>query len=146
MDRELDRTMFLRRSLQVDGIASGLCGGILLVGAQPVSELIGLRMPGIALGVGALLLVYAAALLWNAGRPRINRGETLLVVALNAAWVAGSIAVIAAGPLTVLGNLAVAVVAGAVLIFAVLEAVGLRRLQGGLKGSDDRSTSARVVS
>lgn len=129
MDREIDRTMFLRRSLQVDAVASGLCGVILLVAAQPVSELIGLRTPGIALGVGAVLVVYAATLLWSAGRPRINRGKALLVVGLNAAWVIGSTAVILAGPLTVLGNLAVAAVAGAVLVFAALEAVGLRRLQ-----------------
>lgn len=54
-DREVDRTLFLlRRSLQVDGIASGLCGAILLVAAQPVSEFVDLRTPGIALGVGAL--------------------------------------------------------------------------------------------
>lgn len=128
MDREVDRTTFLRRSLQLDGFASGVCGGIVLVAAQPVSELIGLRTPGIALGVGAMLLVYAAALLWQAGRPKINRGEALVVVVLNAAWVAGSIAVVAAGPLTVLGNVAVAAVAAAVLLFAVLEVVGVRRL------------------
>ena len=34
-----------------------------------------------------------------------------------------------AGPLTLLGNLAVAAVAAAVLLFAMLEAVGLRRLR-----------------
>jgi hypothetical protein len=128
MNREIDRTLFLRRSLQVDGIASGLCGVILLVAAQPVSAFIGFRTPAIALGIGASLLVYAAALLRNASRPRINRGEALVAVVLNAAWVAGSAAVIAAGPLTLLGNLAVAVVAVAVLAFAVLEAVGLRQL------------------
>lgn len=62
-------------------------------------------------------------------RPAINRGEALLAVGLNAAWVAGSIAVIVLGPLTLVGNWAVAAVAAAVLGFAVLEAVGLRRLQ-----------------
>jgi hypothetical protein len=129
MDRGVDRALFLRRSLQVDGVATGLCGVILLVAAQSVSELIGLPTPRIASGVGTLLLVYAVALLWNASRPRINRGEALVAVVLNAAWVAGSAAVIVVGPLTFLGNLAVAVVAVAVLAFDVLEAVGLRRRQ-----------------
>jgi len=48
---------------------------------------------------------------------------------LNAAWVLGSIAVIELGPLTTLGNVAVAAVALAVLGFAVLEIVGLRRVR-----------------
>lgn len=76
-----------------------------------------------------MLLVYAAALLWNGSRPAINRGEALLAVVLNAAWVACSIAVIVLGPLTLVGNWAIAAVAAAVLGFAVLEAAGLRRLR-----------------
>ncbi len=125
---ETDAT-FLRRSLQLDGIASGLCGVLLLFGAGPISTLFGLPGPGVAWVVAGLLLVYATALLWNGSRPAINRGEAVLAVGLNAAWVAGSIAVIVLGPLTFVGNWAVAAVAAAVLGFAVLEAVGLRRLQ-----------------
>jgi hypothetical protein len=124
-----DHTRFLRRSLQLDGIASGLTGALLLFGAGPVSALIGLEAPGIARAIGALLAVYAAALLYNAGRARVSRGETLAVVVLNAGWVLASIAVIEFGPLTTLGNVAVAAVALAVVGFAVLEILGLRRLQ-----------------
>jgi hypothetical protein len=124
-----DSTRFLRRSLQLDGIASGLTGALLLLGAGPVSALIGLSAPTLARVIGALLAVYAAALLWNAGRARVSRGETLAAVVLNAAWVLGSIAVIELGPLTMLGNLAVAAVALAVLAFAILEILGLRRLR-----------------
>jgi len=61
--------------------------------------------------------------------PRVGRGQTLAAVVLNAAWVLGSIAVIELGPLTTLGNVAVAAVALAVLGFAVLEIVGLRRVR-----------------
>jgi hypothetical protein len=124
-----DHTRFLRRSLQLDGIASGLTGAVLLFGAGPVSALIGLSGPGIARAIGAFLAVYAAALLWNAGRARVSGGETLAIVLLNAGWVLASIAVIELGALTTLGNLAVAAVALAVVGFAVLEIVGLRRLQ-----------------
>jgi hypothetical protein len=59
----------------------------------------------------------------------VSRGETLAAVVLNAAWVLGSIAVIELGLLSTLGNVAVGVVALAVLGFALLEIVGLRRLQ-----------------
>jgi hypothetical protein len=122
-----DHATFLRRSLQLDGIASGLCGLLLLAGAGPVSALIGLSAPGLARAVGAGLLVYAAALLWNASRPQPSRGEVVAAVVLNAAWVLGSALLIVDGPLTPIGNAAVAAVAAAVLLFAILEVVGLRQ-------------------
>ena len=124
-----DHTSFLRRSLQLDGVASGLCGVLLLVAAEPASALMGLAEPGIARIVGALVVLYAAALLWNGARATVSRGGALAAVVLNAAWVAGSAELILTGPLTQLGNLAVAAVAAAVLLFAVLEAVGLARLR-----------------
>ncbi len=120
---------FLRRSLQIDGVASGVCGVLLLAGAGPLSSLMGLPGPHIARTVGALLVVYAAALLWNGARATVSRGGALAAVVLNAAWVAGSAVVILAGPLTALGTLAVAAVAVAVLLFGILEAVGLARLR-----------------
>jgi hypothetical protein len=123
-----DSTTFLRRSLQLDGVASGLTGVLLLVAAGPVSTLIGNAAPGIARVVGALLVVYAAALLWNARRVTVARGEVVMAVLLNIGWVVGSAALIVLGPLTVLGNVAVAAVAIGVLAFTLLEIVGLRRL------------------
>jgi hypothetical protein len=129
MNANTDRASFLRRSLQLDGIASGLCGVLLVAAASPISAVIGLAEPGIAQVVGALLVVYAAALLWNGARATVSRAEALAAVVLNAGWVIGSAVVILAGPLTLIGNLAVAAVAAAVLLFAVLEVVGLTRLR-----------------
>ncbi len=127
--RTSNETSFLRRSLQLDGVASGLCGVLLLAAAGPVASLMGLDGPGIARAVGALFVVYAGTLLWNAARVTVSRGRALAAVVLNAAWVLGSVVVIVDGPLTPLGNVAVAAVAAAVLLFAVLEAVGLARLR-----------------
>jgi len=59
----------------------------------------------------------------------VSRGETLVAIALNAAWVLGSLVVVVDGPLTLIGNVAVAAVAAAVLGFAVLEVLGLRRVR-----------------
>ena len=125
----MNGSSFLRRSLQLDGIASGVTGALLLVGAGPVSAVIGLSSPAITRIIGVVLAVYAGALLWNARRASVSRGETLAAVVLNAAWVLGSIAVIELGLLSTLGNVAVGVMALAVLGFALLEIVGLRRLQ-----------------
>ena len=78
--------------------------------------------------MGAGLVLYAAALLWNARRATIARGEVVVAVLLNVGWVIGSAVLIAFGPFTTLGNVAVAAVALAVLGFTLLEIVGLRRL------------------
>jgi hypothetical protein len=129
MNANTDRTSFLRRSLQLDGIASGLCGVLLLAAASPISALMGLADPSIARLLGAFLMIYAAALLYNAARATISRREAVAAVVLNAGWVLGSALVILAGPLTPVGNLAVAAVAAAVVLFAVLEVVGLTRLR-----------------
>lgn len=129
MNANTDHTRFLRRSLQLDGIASGLCGVLLVAAASPISALMGLADPSIARVVGALLMVYAAALLWNGERATVSRAEAVAAVVLNAGWVIGSAVVILAGPLTLIGNLAVAGVAAAVLLFGVLEVVGLTRLR-----------------
>ena len=74
-------------------------------------------------------MIYAAALLYNAARATVSRVEAVAAVVLNAAWVLGSALVILAGPLTLIGNLAVAAVAAAVLLFTMLEVVGLTRLR-----------------
>jgi hypothetical protein len=129
MHTHIDRSTFLRRSLQLDGVASGVCGAVLFLGAHPISTLFGLAAPGVARITGGLLVVYAAALLWNASRSTVSRGEALLAVALNAAWVLGSLVVVVDGPLTLTGDAAVAAIAVAVLGFSVLEVLGLRRLR-----------------
>ena len=129
MSTPIDRTTFLRRSLQLDGIASGLSGVLLVAAAEPISALMGLAGPGIARVIGAGLVIYAAALLYNAARATVSRVEAVAAVVLNAVWVLGSALVILAGPLTLVGNLGVAAVAAAVLLFTMLEVVGLTRLR-----------------
>src|SRR5262249_61527250 len=98
-----DRSTFLRRSLQLDGLASGLCGALLLVAAPTIAAHFGIAGTGIPRAVGAGLLVFAAALLWNATRARGSRVETVFTVALNAVWVVGSLLLVVGGPLTGIG-------------------------------------------
>jgi hypothetical protein len=129
MESQTMNATFLKRSLQLDGVASGATGLLLLAAAGPFAALAGLPGPGIPRAVGGVLVMYAAALLWNAGRATVSRGQAVAAVVLNALWVLGSVVLIVDGPLTLIGNLAVAAVALAVLLFGTLEAVGLRRLQ-----------------
>ena len=123
-----DSAQFLRRALLADGVVSGLSGVMLVALSGPIAALLGVRSPGTVAVVGVALLVYAVALLCNARREMPQRGEAAIAVALNIAWVVASLAVIAAGWLSAAGNWAVGLVADVVLIFAILQAVGLRRM------------------
>jgi hypothetical protein len=119
----------LRRALQANGAFSALSGLILLAAAQPLAALLGLSHPMTLVGVGISLLLFSAGLWRNSRRETVNQMEALLAVALDVAWVAGSIAVIFAGVLSPTGNWMVAIVADIVLLFAVWQFLGLRKLR-----------------
>ena len=58
----------LRTAVLANCVFAGLSGIILLFGSNRLSGLFGLHVPTILLGAGALVLVYAGALLLNARR------------------------------------------------------------------------------
>jgi CHASE2 domain-containing sensor protein len=77
-----------------------------------------------------LFLVAFALFVWLAGtRRRIAGTVAWAIVAVNALWVIGSVALVVAGwfPLTPLGVVFVVVQAAAVVLFACLQLIGLRR-------------------
>ena len=119
----------LRRTLQANGVFSALSGVIAILGANALSVLLGVNMPSLLIGIGIALLVYAAGLLLNARREQIKLQEAWLAVIIDAAWVVGSVILIFAGTLSTTGNWLVAIVADIVLLFAVLQFFGIRRLQ-----------------
>ncbi len=120
---------FLRRALLGNGVFSLISGIILIVTAKPLSELFGLSMSAILTGLGVSLLLYAAGLFRNALQEEICQTEALLAVILDAAWVVGSVVLITTGILTRTGNWTAAIVADVVLLFAVLQFIGLRRMR-----------------
>jgi len=119
--------MLLRYALAVDGVISGLCGVVAILAARPLADLLGVPAPAVLVVVGAGLLVYAAGLILGARRPRVSPALSRAAVALNGAWVLGSVAVIEAGLLTAIGNWIVAGVAMVVLAFAAFQYGGLRQ-------------------
>ncbi len=119
----------LRRTLQANAAFSALSGIIAIAGAKTLSLLLGVNVSSLLIGMGVALLAYAAVLLLNARRENIKLQEAWLAVVLDAAWVIGSVILIFAGTLSTTGNWLVAVVADIVLIFAVLQFFGIRRLQ-----------------
>ena len=120
----------LRLALRGNALFSTLCGLTLLLAAGPLAPPLGI--PALALRiVGASLLPFAVGLWRNAARQPISRKEAWVAVGLDLGWVAGS-AVLILGelwPLEVAGRWAVIAAAEVVLLWAILQILGLRRSQ-----------------
>ena len=120
-------SQLLRRALQANGVFSALSGVILVIASSRIAALIGIEQS--LWLTGLLLLLFAASLLRNAARAEINLTEAWIAVALDVAWVAGTAALIFAGVFSATGNWVAALVGDVVLLFAVLQFLGLRKLR-----------------
>lgn len=86
-----ERETVLRLVLRLDAAVTAANGAAYLALAGPLEDLLGLE-PSLLRPVGALLLVFAAAVWLVAGQRPIQRAPVLAVVAVNGLWVAGSLA------------------------------------------------------
>jgi hypothetical protein len=118
----------LRLALAGDAVATGATSALLLAARGLLDGLLGL--PSFLLWmVGLFLAGYAAAVGYLASQPRINRGGVLAVIVLNLVWALDSVLVLMAGgyPVTALGTAFVLAQAVAVVLFADLQILGLKR-------------------
>jgi hypothetical protein len=119
----------LRSALIGNGIFSTVSGTAFIIGAKPLAAFAGIDTPWIIIGIGVSLLFFAVGLIRNARREHIHKGEATMAIAMDFLWVFGSAIIIALGILSTGGNWGTAIVADIVLIFAVIQSVGLRRLK-----------------
>ena len=120
--------MLLKRTLLVNGVATAMTGLLALLGAPWLPAVLGPTSPRLLAVIGIGLLGFAAVLIVQARRPRIERRVAWAIAVMDIAWVLGSLAVVEVGVLTTLGNLIVAAVAAVVLVFAILEVRGIAAL------------------
>ena len=118
----------LRLALGLDAVVTGANGAAYLLGASLLDGPLGLS-PGLLRGVGAFLLVYAAAVWLVASRRPIPGPAVEAVIGANLLWAAGSVAaaVVGIGSLTGLGAAWLVLQAAVVAGFAAAQLVGLRR-------------------
>jgi hypothetical protein len=123
------KSSLLSKVLRADGVFAALSGASMLIGATTVAKLIDLETPAFLTVVGLLLLAYAGLLLYYASKESFNRRIGWLAIELNLLWVVGSYVGLLLGlfPVNTAGKWAIAIIAEAVLVFAVLEFVALRR-------------------
>jgi hypothetical protein len=115
--------MSLRTALKLDAIVTGANGAAYLVAAGPLEDLLGLE-PALLRGIGAFLLLFAAAVWAVAARPQVSSSAALAVIAINVLWTVDSIAFLAAGLAdpTTLGAIWIVMQALVVAAFAALQA------------------------
>jgi hypothetical protein len=127
--KDTDSSSFLRRSLLANAAFSGLSGLVFIFGASPISHHLGLDDPIALVVVGVSLVFYALGLAHNARRPAVSLIETRVAIALDVLWVIGSAGLILTGLLSATANWVVAILADLVLVFAICQFIGLRRVE-----------------
>jgi hypothetical protein len=78
--------------------------------------------------LGAGLIVFAVTLVINARKQQVKKSDAWIAVCMDVAWVIGSYVLILVVPFSTEGKWVVGAVAEAVLVFAVLQFVGIRRI------------------
>ena len=122
-------SQLLKKTLLANALFSDLCGFMLLLGASTIAPLIGFNSPIILAVIGVGLMGYGAWLFLNARRAVPSLAQVQIAVAADVAWVIGAALVILLGVLNTTGNWILAGVTDVVLCFAILQWVGIRRLQ-----------------
>lgn len=124
----IDASTFLRRALLADAIFSGAAALGFTFGAGTFATLFNLP-DALLRETGLFLIAYAALVGWLASRTSLPKALVLLVVVGNAAWTAGSIALLLSGAVSpnLAGELMIVAQAIAIGVFAELQYLGLRR-------------------
>jgi hypothetical protein len=122
-------SLFLRRALVVDAVASGLTGGLMLAGASALAPMLGLPT-ALLQGAGLVLIPYVAFVAVVATRAHIPTSAVWAIIACNAAWTVASVALLVdfVTP-TALGTVFVIGQAFAVAALGGLQYVALHRPQ-----------------
>jgi len=133
------RETLIRRVLIGNIAFSSISAGLFLFATESVAEFIGIHevmvfdlLNGVdfitLLGVG--LAIFALYLLFTVTRNPINTGLVWSIVAGDIIWVGASWLLLATGliPFSDAGNWAVLIIADIVLLFAIAEVIGIRRM------------------
>lgn len=119
----------LRQVLTINGWVSGATGLFIAVFAATVDRWLNTDTVGGVRVVGIALVLFSVSVLATARAEgsRLRSGGQAILIA-DVVWVLASLIAVAAGWFSLVGNLLVLVIAGAVGLFAAGEAIGLRRM------------------
>jgi hypothetical protein len=121
-------SLFLRRVLLLDAVATGATGILLLGGTSLLYSLLNLPT-ALMTYAGIFCVAWAAVVGFSSSRKQLSRNFVWTIVIANAFWTLGSIALLVSGYVapTMLGYAFVIAQAIVVGVFAELQYVGLNR-------------------
>jgi hypothetical protein len=119
----------LGRALMGNGVFSGTSGLVMMLGAAGLDSWLGVNT-WLLVGIGAALIVFAIDLsIWARSKTWQRRGG-LIAIAGDTLWVLGALTLIfATDVLTSAGQVALGAVTAVVAAFAVLQTIGLTKLE-----------------
>ena len=125
-----NHSSLLKNTLFGNSAFSFISGIAFLLFSKAIAGFLGLSASWIILALGVGLIVYGIEIYLAARAESVNTGIAKFAVYADLAWVLGSAVLIFANlvPFTTAGKWAIAIIADIVLIFAILQYVGLRRL------------------
>jgi hypothetical protein len=123
------RACFLRKALLGNAFFSTLSGLTILFAQGWVLQILGLSSSVNLLILGVGLIVFAVTLVINARKQQVKKSDAWIAVLMDLAWVVGSYVLIFLAPFSPKGKWVVGIVAELVLLFAMLQFVGIRRIQ-----------------
>jgi hypothetical protein len=120
---------FLRWALLADAVISGATGLLMLVAASILETWLGVPT-SLMRSAGVVLLPFAGLVVYLSRRNQISRSGVWTVIALNVAWVVGSVLLLVTRSIqpTTLGIAFIGAQALAVAFFAEVQYVGLRKV------------------
>jgi hypothetical protein len=118
---------FLLRVIRANALYCAGAGLGMFFFPASVAGWLGITQNGILALFGVVMVCYAAILWWGGWKRLVEFAR--IATALDLLWIAGSLLILFTNwlPLTRVGIWAVALAADGVLIFAVLQLIGLRR-------------------
>ena len=124
--------LLLRKALFVNMIFSEVSAVLFLVAGSAIDRFMGTAEPMLYIGLGIGLLVFAGFIFWVRRQEIIKVWQAGAIVVMDLIWVLGSAALLLSpNPLTTGGMWAVALVADIVLVFAIVQFLGIRRMRSG---------------
>lgn len=126
-----ERQGLLKKALAGNAVFSVVSGVAILSSNRWLVRFLGLPEKVSLVILGVSLIVYAAILWLNARRPKVKITDAWVAVIMDVIWVVGSCALIFLVPFSLGGKWVVALVAELVLVFAILQWLGIRRVQQG---------------
>jgi hypothetical protein len=125
-----NNSSLLRNALYGNSIFCSTSGLAFAVFSGPIADFLGLSASWIILVLGIGLLLYGLEVFWFARKDSINQGFAKFVISADIVWVLGSLSLIFTNlvAFTSPGKWAIAIIADIVLVFAIAQYIGLRRM------------------